>query len=115
MNRLGTLFLSVIVLSDGTLAQTSVPVHQEPRHHLVWEDGHVRVLDVKIAPGDTTLFHTHDTAILYVPIAVSPISTQPLGGVWSGNAATTASRFRLDATASDTGYVARPLSHRVAN
>ena len=43
----------------------------EPRHHVVYESPAMRIHDIQIPPGDTTLFHTHDTAILYVPIARS--------------------------------------------
>ena len=48
-----------------------VPLSGEPRHHVVYESPVMRVHDIQIPPGDTTLFHTHDTAILYVPIARS--------------------------------------------
>jgi len=41
-------------------AQTAVPVYEEPRHRLVLTHQLVRVMDVRIAPGDTTLFHIHD-------------------------------------------------------
>jgi hypothetical protein len=96
-------------------AQEPVPVHREPRHRLVWEDGPVRILDVRVPPGDTSLYHIHDTAILYVPIAVAPIDAQPLGGRWIGTGPRDTSRFRTGTVATDTQYAARPLTHRVAN
>ena len=57
-----------------------VPLSGEPRHHVVYESPAMRVHDIHISPGDTTLFHTHDTAILYVPIARSTNRNQVLGG-----------------------------------
>jgi hypothetical protein len=101
--------------SPALAAQDAVPVHREPRHRLVWEDGPVRVLDVQVPPGDTSLYHIHDAAILYVPIAVSPIDAQPRGGRWIGVGPLDTSRFRVGRVVTDTQYVVRPLTHRVAN
>lgn len=92
-----------------------VPIEQEPRHRLVLQEGAVRVFDVRIPPGDTTLYHTHDTAILYVPVSISPTDSQIPGGEWSGVKPTDASRFRMDATDEITRYAARPVTHRVKN
>ena len=61
-----------------------VPLSGEPRHHVVYESPALRVHDIQIPPGDTTLFHTHDTAILYVPIARSTNRSQVLGAEWTG-------------------------------
>jgi quercetin dioxygenase-like cupin family protein len=108
--------LGILALSSpGLAAQDAVPVHREPRHRLVWEDGPVRVLDVQVPPGDTSLYHIHDAAILYVPIAVSPIDAQPRGGRWIGVGPLDTSRFRVGRVVTDTQYVVRPLTHRVAN
>ena len=42
-----------------------VIVYEEPRHRLVVDGGDYKVLDVQILPGDTTLWHRHDSPILY--------------------------------------------------
>jgi quercetin dioxygenase-like cupin family protein len=47
----------------------TVNILQEPRHRTVHTDGDLRLLDVQINPGDTTLPHTHDSAILYTFIS----------------------------------------------
>ncbi|MBA3259290.1 MAG: hypothetical protein H0T68_07495 [Gemmatimonadales bacterium] len=96
-------------------AQAPVPVHQEPRHRLVGEVGPIRVLDVRIPPGDTTLFHVHDAAIMYVPIAASPTDAQSLGGQWGGVQPQDAPRFRPGVVDSDTLYAVQPVTHRVTN
>jgi hypothetical protein len=90
-------------------------VQDEPRHHQVFHQGAVRILDVQIPPGEVTLFHTHDTAILYVPISVSPTDTQILGQEWLGVKPTDRSRFEGRVVASDTSYAIKPLTHRVKN
>ena len=105
------LLLSAPVLA----AQTPLPVYREPRHRLVLEVGPVRVLDVQIAPGDTTLFHLHDTPFLAVRIAVSPVNAQILGAGWGGVGPRDHSHFYPGAIDSDTTYALQPLTHRVAN
>lgn len=96
-------------------AQAPVPVEREPRHHPVFHEGAVRILDVQIPPGDVTLYHTHDEAILYVPISTPPTDIQILGQDWLGVRPTDPSRFTGLVVASDTSYVTTPLTHRVKN
>ena len=92
-----------------------VMVQDEPRHHQVFHDGPVRILDVQLPPGDVSLFHTHNTAILYVPISLSPTDTQILGQEWLGVKPTDRSRFEGLVVATDTSYASMPLTHRVRN
>jgi quercetin dioxygenase-like cupin family protein len=69
-----TLLLLPLLLTAAALipaaaeAQRTVMVHQEPRHRLVHDDGDIKLLDVQLLPGDTTLNHTHDSPILYTYI-----------------------------------------------
>lgn len=112
---------------DGQPAETVVPVHEEPRHRLVFESPGTRILDVNIPPGDTTLFHTHSDPILYVNMSASQTRSQTVGGEWSGgDAAQGASTkpqpagpqpaaFRPGRLTSTTSYAKQPLTHRVQN
>ena len=97
------------------VAQPAVTIEREPRHRPLFQDGPVRILDVRIPPGDTTLFHIHDAPILYVPVSLSSMSTQVMGQPWTPPPPPDSSRFRLDATQWDTLYAIRPVTHRVAN
>lgn len=114
-----------------------VPVHQEPRHHLVFDSAAVRILDIQIPPGDTTLFHTHSDPILYVNMSSSQTRSQVLGKDWSGGGGDAAARPPASAAPaaapspapapagrpaavfgrmnSVTTYPAQPLTHRVNN
>jgi hypothetical protein len=101
-----------------------VPVHEEPRHRLVFETPGTRILDIQIVPGDTTLFHTHSDPILYLTMSSSQTRSQTLGGDWSAPAAAStpsassapAPRPAPPARAfSVTSYAERPLTHRVNN
>ena len=73
-----------------------VKILQEPRHRQVQRDGDIYVLDIQINPGDMTLQHTHDAAILYTFISSG---NGPSGG-------------RLN---SNTDYVAKNFTHQVGN
>lgn len=73
-----------------------VNILQEPRHRLMHQDGDIRVLDVQINPGDMTLQHTHDAAIMYTFISSG---TGPSGGRLSSN----------------TDYVTENFTHQVSN
>ena len=46
-----------------------VPVAQEPRHRLALEDEYMRLFDVRIPPGDITLYHSHQRDSIYIPIS----------------------------------------------
>ncbi len=73
-----------------------VPILQEPRHRTMHVDGDIRLLDVQINPGDMTLFHTHDAAIMYTFISSG---SGPSEGRISSN----------------TDYVKENYTHQVAN
>ncbi len=49
-----------------SLCAAQVQVSKEPRHHNIFENGHVRLLDVHIPPGDTTMIHIHSTPSVFV-------------------------------------------------
>jgi hypothetical protein len=61
-----SLLLILIFISLEPLSSAQVPVSQEPRHHKVLDNGHVRLLDVHITPGDTTQFHIHSTPSVFL-------------------------------------------------
>ena len=120
----GAVVTGVAMLPGGVLGQApepSVPLFQEPRHHVVFESASMRIHDIQIPPGDTTLYHTHDTAILYVPIASSRTRAQVLGAEWGGGGAAAAPAAAVVEPArpgkvnSVVTYVEKPFTHRVNN
>jgi hypothetical protein len=48
------------------LCRAQIPVSQEPRHHKILENDHVRLLDVHIPPGDTSMIHIHATPSVFL-------------------------------------------------
>lgn len=114
------LAIALLSLDAAPAAQdeTIVPVHEEPRHHLVFDSPGTRILDVQVPPGDTTLYHTHSDPILYVSMSASRTRSQTLGGQWSGGdasqpaSAAPAAPGRITST---TSYAVKALTHRVNN
>jgi hypothetical protein len=45
--------------TETTASNQPLPVEQEPHHRWEFQNQYVRVLDVLLAPGESTLFHTH--------------------------------------------------------
>jgi hypothetical protein len=64
------LFLLSVLQAD---AQDTVAASKEPLHKNVFENQYVRVLDLHIAPGDTTLFHKHEIPV--VSVSLHPVRT----------------------------------------
>ncbi|MBS1747450.1 MAG: hypothetical protein JST21_14885 [Bacteroidetes bacterium] len=100
------LFIGLIVFSN---INAQVPVIREPHHHPVLINEYVRLLDVHIKPGDTTLFHIHAAPSVMVEITQAKIGLQkisespsPLVDGLAGNV-------------SYSDYATHPITHRVYN
>jgi quercetin dioxygenase-like cupin family protein len=96
--RMGMLLIVAAGLfgTDQLAAQRVVVVYEEPRHRVVVDEGDVKLMDIQILPGDTTLAHTHDSPILYTYINTG---NGPAGG----------------RVASNTEYLTEPFTHEVTN
>ena len=71
----------------------------------------LRILDVRIPPGDVTLFHSHDHPTLYVTVQDADVATQRPGEDWEHR-----SRPRVLGEVIDRcDYFTDPLVHRVRN
>jgi hypothetical protein len=58
---------------------TWVEVRDEPRHQRRFENDYARVYDVRVAPGDRTLFHRHTEDTFYVAIENARVEDQTFG------------------------------------
>lgn len=61
--------------------QTPIPVLNEPRHKLKFENQYVRVIDAVLPVGDATLFHTHSIDNIPVVISGEELKTEVIGQV----------------------------------
>jgi quercetin dioxygenase-like cupin family protein len=55
-----------------------IQVRNEPRHHDVLDNGWVRILDVRIPPGDTSLFHRHSTPSIFLVLGNTRTGSQTI-------------------------------------
>ena len=74
---LGLLFS---IKSHSSAEPEWVPVYEEPRHRLVFENDDAYILDVNLPPGYTSLYHQHVIDVLYVTIGGTTVWAEPMGG-----------------------------------
>src|SRR5262249_9684220 len=85
-----------------------VPVEREPHHHVVFENQYLRLLDVVVPPGETTLFHRHSLDNVAVLLADTSLKNQNPGEDWTERPITHgAGGFRAGAQT--------PYAHRIMN
>jgi hypothetical protein len=73
-------YLSLIAaLSSSIIVTAQVQVRNEPRHHNVFENEFVRILDVYLGPGDTTLYHLHNTPSVFIIFTNTNVGSQLIG------------------------------------
>lgn len=124
MTRDWAVAVAIVLAAVPAMAQAPgqepvVPVFQEPRHHLVVDTPSLRIVDIQIPPGDTTLYHRHDSPMLYVPIASSRTRNQNLGEEWTGGGAAPAAAAPAPArpgrVSAPANYIDKGQTHRVNN
>jgi len=100
---------AVVVLSLGGLlpstVQSPVPVANEPRHHMKFENEYVRVFDVVVPPGDATLFHVHSIDYAFVSIGDATLKAEVMGSQ-PGD---------LIVKNGEARFTKGPITHRVTN
>jgi hypothetical protein len=76
-----TVYFAAILFSSSVLT-AQVQVSKEPRHKKVLENKYIRLLDVWLQPGDTTMFHIHSTPSVFLQFTNTAIGTQLKGQDW---------------------------------
>jgi quercetin dioxygenase-like cupin family protein len=92
------------------VAARPVPVYEEPRHRLVYQSPLVRVLDVGLAPGDTSAYHVHANPMVGIVVQGARTWTQVPGAPPSPVAEPEAVPSVFDNWSQPL-----PYTHRVAN
>jgi quercetin dioxygenase-like cupin family protein len=85
-----------------------VPVEQEPHHRLIFANQYIRVLEVIVKPGETTLFHKHSLDNIAVHLSDGQMKNQAAGEDW------TAFSVKEGAVGFRAG-TATPYTHRITN
>jgi hypothetical protein len=103
-------WVGLLVVSTSAVVAAQVPLTKEPRHRVTFENTQMRIFDVNIPPGDTSLDHRHDHDIVTVSMTGgTEIRIQNTGQPWT----TRAPRPLGDATVTE--YAGKPGSHKVEN
>ena len=103
---MGLIGLASTLMFGQSLAQP--PAAMEPRHKNVFENNYLRILDVRIEPGDTTLFHRHFLPSAIVFFTTTKTGSQIRGGLpIPGQSAAGETVFA--------GFGEKPIVHRVWN
>lgn len=105
-NKALSLLTTITFYSFTVTAQ--VQVSKEPRHKNVLENKYIRLLDVWINPGDTTLFHIHSTPSLFLQFTSTVVCVQIKGAAWIKSK-------NKEGNASYRSFVNDTLVHRVSN
>ena len=73
-----TIFIALAICSTMS-GVAQVPVKNEPRHHNVFENEYIRILDVHFGTRDTTLYHIHSTPSVFFTFTKTKTAQQLMG------------------------------------
>jgi hypothetical protein len=93
--------------AQGT-ATDPVAVEQEPHHRVIFENQYVRVLDVVLHPGETTLFHRHSLDNVPIQLSDATVKRQFPGEDWAASPA-------KEGSVGFVGGSKSPYIHRISN
>ena len=92
-----------------------VIVSSEPHHRPVFENDRIRVLNVVLPVGQTTLYHRHANDLAGVTITDSPVRTEVLDSSAAGGVMVTNDAAGPDGDAWFERFASAPVIHRVSN
>lgn len=75
------LLLAILCLQAAVLS-AQVQASKEPLHKIVLENTYIRMMDVWMQPGDTSLFHIHSTPSVFLIFTNTETISQTKGGEW---------------------------------
>jgi quercetin dioxygenase-like cupin family protein len=73
--------------SGAPLLEEPMPANREPHHRLNYENQYIRVLEVTLQPGESSLFHTHSTDVVIVTLSEALARSQEKGNAWEAERA----------------------------
>jgi len=71
--------LAFVLAGVGMAQQSPVSVEDEPHHHVLLKNESVLVVRVALAPGESTLFHTHSYDRVTIDLTDTTITREKLG------------------------------------
>jgi len=109
MKALPLLLALLCALPAMSGAEEPVPIEQEPRHALIFENAHVRFFDVDLPPGYEGRYHWHTNDGVFVNISPAETIAQDWGKEASRRG------WRAIGETYFIGYAEKPKAHRVSN
>ena len=100
-------FIGAVMLTGTVAAQGPIPLTGEPHHQRILYTAHLRVFDINVAPGASTLDHGHDRDIVTVALTSPTLRTRRPGEDWS------APRSYVPGAVNVTEYTGAPDAHRM--
>ena len=97
------------VMSANGAAQDPVPIEQEPRHRLAFENTRIRFFDVQLPPGYRSMVHIHHHDGVFVNISPAETEAEDWGKPPVRRAPRTPGESYF------IGYAKTPKAHRVSN
>jgi hypothetical protein len=74
-----TFWFILVLISSLNILQAQILVHEEPRHQPVFQNKDIRILNVRVAPGDTSLYHMHNTPSFFIRLTNTITGSQVQG------------------------------------
>ena len=105
--RLALALLCIAALAQS--AETPVPVRDEPNHRVTFENDYLRMIEVHIPAGVTTLYHLHTIPSVVIRMSRTTIVSQEWGAAPPAPSPTAPGETRY------APYDEKPLTHRVTN
>jgi quercetin dioxygenase-like cupin family protein len=78
-----SLAAAIAVVWNVVLAQAPVPMGEDPSYKRLLYTAHLRMFDVTIPPGASTLDHVRDHDVVTVALADATVRTRVSGGEWT--------------------------------
>lgn len=74
-----TLLFILMLTGCLNILHAQILVHEEPRHQPVFQNKDIRILNVRVAPGDTSLYHMHTTPSFFIRLTNTITGSQVQG------------------------------------
>lgn len=74
-----TFWFILVLISSLNILQAQILVHEEPRHRPVFQNKEIRILNVRVAPSDTSLYHMHNTPSFFIRLTNTITGSQVQG------------------------------------
>jgi hypothetical protein len=107
--RFGSFLIVLLFICALNTLQAQVLVHEEPKHRPVLVTPQIRILDVVMAPGDTSIYHIHHTPSLFILFSNTTTGSVDWGKAPSTGKTTAGTMLYEDLSAPNT------RTHRVWN